>query len=79
MTICVSAIVPGETGVTEEGEPVEGLPLLDVTDGWYRLRATVDEPLARAIKRGILKAGTKISVSGAKVRLRGPRRDFVGC
>ncbi|KAG8853126.1 hypothetical protein FRB96_008377 [Tulasnella sp. 330] len=67
MTVCVSAITPGETGITEEGEPVVGIPVLDVTDGWYRLRATIDEPIARAIKRGILKVGTKISVSGARL------------
>ncbi|KAG9028496.1 hypothetical protein FRB95_006397 [Tulasnella sp. JGI-2019a] len=68
MVICVSVITPGEGGMTAEGEAIEGLPVLDVTDGWYRLRATIDEPLTRAIKRGILKVGTKIAVSGAKLQ-----------
>lgn len=52
---------------TEEGEEVEGLPVFDVTDGWYVLRATVDEPMARAVKGGKLRVGSKIAVSGARV------------
>jgi BRCA2, oligonucleotide/oligosaccharide-binding, domain 1 len=46
----------------------EGVPELEVTDGWYRLRAEVDGPLVRAIRRGVIKAGRKISVANAKVR-----------
>lgn len=43
------------------------VPELEVTDGWYRLRATVDPPLARAISRGVVRVGRKIAVAGAKV------------
>ncbi|THH03452.1 hypothetical protein EW145_g6247 [Phellinidium pouzarii] len=40
---------------------------LEVSDGWYRLKAPIDAPLARAVLRGAIKAGRKIAVAGAKV------------
>ena len=52
---------------------VEGVPELEITDGWYRLRAEVDGPLARAIRRGVIRAGRKIGVVDAKVC------DSAGC
>lgn len=67
MVLCVCGIAPGEDTVTENGEVIDGLPTLDVTDGWYKLRATVDVALARAVKRGLIKSGTKLAMSGAKV------------
>ncbi|KAG8961102.1 hypothetical protein FRC00_013235 [Tulasnella sp. 408] len=66
MVLCVCGITPGENTVTEQGEVLEGLPTLDVTDGWYKLRATVDDALARAVKRGLIKVGTKLAISGAR-------------
>jgi breast cancer 2 susceptibility protein len=48
---------------------VASLPQLEVTDGWYRLRAEVDEPLARAIRRNVIRVGRKIGVIDAKVCL----------
>ena len=53
--------------VDGEGRPVDPHPELEVTDGWYRLRARVDRPLARAVRRGLIGVGTKLAVSGAKV------------
>ncbi|KAG8905976.1 hypothetical protein FRC01_008184 [Tulasnella sp. 417] len=66
MVLCVCGVTPGENTVTDQGEVLEGLPTLDVTDGWYKLRATVDDALARAVKRGLIKVGTKLAISGAK-------------
>ena len=40
---------------------------LEITDGWYRLRAEVDAPLARAIRKGVIRVGRKIGVVDAKV------------
>ncbi|EJC98658.1 uncharacterized protein FOMMEDRAFT_128955 [Fomitiporia mediterranea MF3/22] len=40
---------------------------IEVSDGWYRLRASVDAPLARAVIRGIIRPGRKIAVAGAKL------------
>lgn len=67
MVLCVSAIInpPGHrsaNGILEENRAVE------LTDGWYNIRATVDAPISRAIEKGKLGLGYKIAVSGAKVR-----------
>lgn len=62
MVLCVSGIL------WPSGASDSALPELEVTDGWYTLRATLDSPLARAVKKGSLKIGRKIAVSGASVR-----------
>ncbi|KAH9932032.1 uncharacterized protein BXZ73DRAFT_89984 [Epithele typhae] len=56
MILCVSAIVR------------RGLrPEIEVTDGWYCLRAQLDQPLARALERGRIRVGCKLATSGAKL------------
>lgn len=40
---------------------------IEVSDGWYRLKAAVDAPIAWAIKRGLIKPGRKLALSGASV------------
>jgi breast cancer 2 susceptibility protein len=40
----------------------------ELTDGWYRMNAKVDPVLAYAAKRGKISVGTKIEMTGAKVR-----------
>ncbi|KAK7026152.1 breast cancer type 2 susceptibility [Favolaschia claudopus] len=67
MVLCVSNISWGEPGMTEDGLPLPPHPELEVTDGWYRLRAQVDIPLARAVRRGVIRVGRKIGVVGAKL------------
>ncbi|KAJ2914759.1 hypothetical protein MD484_g5655, partial [Candolleomyces efflorescens] len=57
LVLCVSEILLGENGKT----------MLEVTDGWYRLRAEVDPALARAVKRGVIREGRKIAVSSARI------------
>ncbi|KAI1793117.1 hypothetical protein LXA43DRAFT_1060141 [Ganoderma leucocontextum] len=74
MVLCVSSIVMWAPAVVDgEGRPVDPHPELEVTDGWYRLRARVDRPLARAVRRGLISVGTKLAVSGAK--LGGDRKE----
>lgn len=41
---------------------------LELTDGWYRIRANIDATLKSAIERGKLSVGTKLAISGARVR-----------
>ncbi|TFY81492.1 hypothetical protein EWM64_g2524 [Hericium alpestre] len=48
MVLCVSNIIWPELGDGDEGLTVVPHPELEVTDGWYRLRAQIDAPLARA-------------------------------
>lgn len=68
MVLCISSVNWRERGLTEDGIPLDPCPELEVTDGWYRLRAQVDEPLMRAARRGILRVGRKIAVVGTRVR-----------
>ncbi|KAF7436471.1 hypothetical protein PC9H_003304 [Pleurotus ostreatus] len=73
MVLCVSNITWSEAAVREDGTSAEPCPELEVTDGWYRLRARVDEPLARAIRAGTIRVGRKLAVAGA--RLSSERKD----
>ena len=68
MILCVSDIVWSGGGMGDDGLPLLPHPSFELTDGWYRLRARVDEVLARAARRGVICVGRKISVSGALVR-----------
>ncbi|KAG6332539.1 hypothetical protein ID866_6550 [Astraeus odoratus] len=67
MILCVSNIVWPAGTVDENDQPVAQHPELEVTDGWYRLRAQIDAPLARATRKGIIKIGRKISIAGARL------------
>ncbi|KAG1783569.1 hypothetical protein EV702DRAFT_1054261 [Suillus placidus] len=73
MVLCVSNVTWSPAGETDDGFPIPSHPELEVTDGWYRLRARVDKPLARAIRKGHIKIGRKIAVTGA--RLSAERKD----
>ena len=67
MVLCVSNIFWTDECVDAEGHVVPPHPELEVTDGWYRLRATVDDTLARVARNKRLRIGRKIACSGAKV------------
>ncbi|WWC73712.1 uncharacterized protein I206_107684 [Kwoniella pini CBS 10737] len=41
--------------------------LLELTDGWYRIKAHIDECLSQAVLKGRIAVGRKIAVSGAKL------------
>ncbi|RDX51158.1 hypothetical protein OH76DRAFT_1555272 [Lentinus brumalis] len=73
MVLCVSKIMWSASVVDERGVPLDPHPELEITDGWYLLRAKVDLPLARAVRRGLIRVGTKLAVSGA--RLSGDRKE----
>ncbi|KAI0323005.1 hypothetical protein OF83DRAFT_1048027 [Amylostereum chailletii] len=67
MTLCISNIFWTEAGIGPDGFAILPHPELELTDGWYRLRAEVDEPLARAARKGHLQIGRKLEVAGAKL------------
>ena len=67
MVLCVSNIFWSPAGVTDDGLRIEPYPELEVTDGWYRLRAQVDLTMVKAVRRGIIRVGRKIGVAGARV------------
>ncbi|KAF8164084.1 BRCA2, oligonucleotide/oligosaccharide-binding, domain 1-domain-containing protein [Pholiota molesta] len=60
MVLCVSNILWPPADDTEDG-------VLKLTDRWYRIRAQVDLPMARAVKRGVIKVGRKIGITGARL------------
>ena len=67
LVLCVSNVTWSQSGLTEDGLMIDAHPELEVTDGWYKLRAKVDQVLARAVKRGVLRVGRKIGAIGARV------------
>ncbi len=67
MILCVSNIIWSEGGRRADG--IDRVPELELTDGWYRLRASVDPPMARAIGRGVIRIGRKLGVAAARVRI----------
>ncbi|TFK77416.1 hypothetical protein BDN72DRAFT_852512 [Pluteus cervinus] len=75
MVLCISRITWIDGNATEGADKSKTLayPELEVTDGWYKLRAQVDAALARAVRRGIIRVGRKIFVAGA--RLSSDRKD----
>ncbi|PWN21103.1 nucleic acid-binding protein, partial [Microstroma glucosiphilum] len=40
---------------------------LELTDGWYRIRARMDPTLSRAFKRGKIAQGMKLAIQGARL------------
>ncbi|KAF9644663.1 hypothetical protein BDM02DRAFT_3190371 [Thelephora ganbajun] len=66
MVLCVSKVNRMEGQRNPDGT-VEDVPELELTDGWYKLRAEVDAPLTRAIRRGAIRVGRKIGVVDAKL------------
>lgn len=69
MVLCITDIIWPAGGFKEDTTPVQTYPELEVTDGWYRLRARIDAPIARGVRKGKIKIGRKIAVAGAKVSL----------
>ena len=67
LVLCVSNIFWTDECVDAEGRLVPAHPELELTDGWYRLRATVDEALARAARNKVLRIGRKLACSGTRV------------
>lgn len=70
MVLCISNISWTKEYVDEENRLIPAHPTLEVTDGWYRLRAEIDEALARAARKKIIRTGRKIACCGAKVNFR---------
>ncbi|KIY73494.1 hypothetical protein CYLTODRAFT_416868 [Cylindrobasidium torrendii FP15055 ss-10] len=67
MVLCVSEINWSPLTRGEDGSVSEPAVELQVTDGWYKIRAQVDDPLTRAITKGTLRVGRKIAVVNAKL------------
>ena len=62
MILCVHRILTYKD-VEEDGASL----VLELTDGWYLIRAEIDAPMRRAVRRGALRVGQKVGIIGAKV------------
>ncbi|KAM6179023.1 breast cancer type 2 susceptibility protein [Rhynchocyon petersi] len=68
LVLCVSDIMSPSTDTTEtpSREPRTGA-VVELTDGWYAIRAQLDPPLATLLKTGRLVVGQKIITHGAEL------------
>lgn len=67
MILCVSNVTWIDGEVDEDGMSLPAIAELEVTDGWYRLKAEIDEPLTRATRKGTIRLGSKLAVMGCRV------------
>jgi breast cancer 2 susceptibility protein len=58
-----------------DGKPMAVKPYLELTDGWYRINAEIDDCLVRAVKKGKINVGRKMAICGARVS----PGEFVPC
>ncbi|KAF9074882.1 hypothetical protein BDP27DRAFT_1316125 [Rhodocollybia butyracea] len=67
MVLCISNIIWPDTLSSPDGQQVNHVPLLEVTDGWYRLKAKLDSTMISALDRRKLCIGRKIAVVGCRL------------
>uniref|UniRef100_A0A8B9GBJ3 BRCA2 DNA repair associated n=1 Tax=Amazona collaria TaxID=241587 RepID=A0A8B9GBJ3_9PSIT len=72
LVLCISQIVSLNTVVSPSGsnknvESKKAAAIIEVTDGWYGIRALLDPPLKAFLHRGRLAVGQKIIVHGAEL------------
>ncbi|GAB1290506.1 Breast cancer type 2 susceptibility protein homolog [Apodemus speciosus] len=73
LVLCVSDIVSPSTNVSEtsgsktSGEDAHKVDTIELTDGWYAVRAQLDPPLLALVKSGRLTVGQKIITQGAEL------------
>uniref|UniRef100_A0A8C8B3F7 BRCA2 DNA repair associated n=1 Tax=Otus sunia TaxID=257818 RepID=A0A8C8B3F7_9STRI len=72
LVLCVSKIISLNTVVSPSSsnknvESKKAAAIIEVTDGWYGIRALLDPPLKAFLHRGRLSVGQKIIVHGAEL------------
>ncbi|XP_051018796.1 breast cancer type 2 susceptibility protein [Acomys russatus] len=71
LVLCVSDIIsPSASGSETSGSKAGGADTIELTDGWYAVKAQLDPPLLALVKSGRLSVGQKIVIHGA---------ELVGC
>nr|AAC23702.1 BRCA2 [Mus musculus] len=73
LVLCISDIISPSTKVSEtsggktSGEDANKVDTIELTDGWYPVRAQLDPPLMALVKSGKLTVGQKIITQGAEL------------
>lgn len=73
LVLCISDIISPSTKVSEtsggktSGEDANKVDTIELTDGWYAVRAQLDPPLMALVKSGKLTVGQKIITQGAEL------------
>nr|XP_047904033.1 breast cancer type 2 susceptibility protein [Anser cygnoides] len=70
LVLCVSKIISLNAVVSPSNNNMEskkGAAIIEVTDGWYGIRALLDPPIKAFLRRRRLRVGQKIIVHGAEL------------
>ncbi|KAI6056025.1 BRCA2 [Marmota monax] len=71
LVLCVSDIISSITDISEtsssktNGVDAKKVAIIELTDGWYAVKALLDPPLLALLKNGRLAVGQKIVIHGA--------------
>ncbi|PWN51143.1 hypothetical protein IE53DRAFT_314445 [Violaceomyces palustris] len=77
MVLCVYKVLWDRDDALERGKGTgerEGgvaANMMELTDGWYRIRCSIDSVLSAALARGRIKVGHKLAIMGAKLQSKG--------
>ncbi|TFY61563.1 hypothetical protein EVJ58_g4449 [Rhodofomes roseus] len=67
MILCVTNITWHNGPRDEHGSTSDRWANVEVTDGWYRIRVAVDDPIERAINSGHIRVGRKLAIQNARL------------
>lgn len=73
LVLCVSEIISLSTDISEPSSSKTSsvdttkVAVVQLTDGWYAIKAQVDPPLSALLKNGRLTVGQKIVIHGAEL------------
>ncbi|GAA5905377.1 uncharacterized protein JCM6883_006377 [Sporobolomyces salmoneus] len=70
LVLCVSQLLwedPDESTSYDDDGATQVIVGVELTDGWYRIRAEIDQTLKSACERGKLIVGSKLAITGARL------------
>lgn len=73
LVLCVSEVIPSSTHLSEthssktSGTEASKAAMVELTDGWYAIRAQLDPPLSALLQTGRLGVGQKVVTHGAEL------------
>lgn len=71
--LCVSEVIPPGAHLSDahgkktSGAAASGAAVVELTDGWYAVRAQLDPPLSALLRTGRLGVGHKVVTHGAEL------------